>query len=293
MGKQSKPWGAAFGRIQGVYWPQFNYPPRPTASILDAIEKKLEFQFPASYRAFAEEFGLGGKLLDRANVLPLTRPSWVPKSDHASVLDQTRFYRSHRWEDCDWASEHMAQNLHEVIVFATEPGYHDWVFDPTEVTNAKHSEYRIYDVDHYDDYTGGVTLIATSFDEWLLQIDDCYNFDRDEENTEPEFPPAFKPRSSHARPMTYCRRHLPRVKRAPAELNVSLWLAWNNNTPRDLALSIRDRGQTDAFPILADALQEAGCDNADLLDSCRTGDPDIDGVWVLQVLLGRAAKKPR
>ncbi|MCI0704409.1 MAG: hypothetical protein L0241_25405 [Planctomycetia bacterium] len=39
-------------------------------------------------------------------------------------------------------------------------------------------------------------------------------------------------------------------------------------------------------PILADALEEAGCTNTDLLDSCRTGDPDIDGVWVLRVLFG-------
>lgn len=58
---------------------------------------------------------------------------------------------------------------------------------------------------------------------------------------------------------------------------------------RNLALAIREKGQTDAFPILADALEEAGCDNQDMLDSCRRGDPDIDGVWVLQVLLG---KKP-
>ena len=69
---------------------------------------------------------------------------------------------------------------------------------------------------------------------------------------------------------------------------MKLWLASNNNTARDLALSIRDHGQTGAFPILADALQEAGCTNADMLDSCRTGDPDIDGVWVLRVLLGDA-----
>jgi hypothetical protein len=69
---------------------------------------------------------------------------------------------------------------------------------------------------------------------------------------------------------------------------VKLWLAWNNHAARDLALAIRDHGRTDAFPILADALQEAGCTNADLLDSCRTGDPDIDGVWVLRVLLGES-----
>ena len=52
----------------------------------------------------------------------------------------------------------------------------------------------------------------------------------------------------------------------------------------DLARSVRD-GRTEAFPVLADALEEAGCKHADLLDACRTGDPDIDGVWVLRVLL--------
>jgi hypothetical protein len=78
-----------------------------------------------------------------------------------------------------------------------------------------------------------------------------------------------------------------RVRKKSPNRDVDLWLAFNNNTARDLALAIRDHGRTDAFPILADALQEAGCTNADLLDSCRTGDPDIDGKWVLQVLLGK------
>ena len=77
-------------------------------------------------------------------------------------------------------------------------------------------------------------------------------------------------------------------KRRPTKKNVNLWLAWNNHTARDLALSIRDHGRTDAFPILADALQEAGCTNTDLLDSCRSGDPDIDGAWALRVLLGES-----
>jgi hypothetical protein len=75
--------------------------------------------------------------------------------------------------------------------------------------------------------------------------------------------------------------------RQPADAgSVSLWLAANNSTARDLALSIRDEGRANAFPILADALQDAGCAHPDLLDACRTGDPDIDGRWVLQVLLG-------
>ncbi|MBN9122502.1 MAG: SMI1/KNR4 family protein [Planctomycetes bacterium] len=294
MGEQKKHWDATFGRVQGVYWPQFNYPPKSTAADLDIIEKKLEFHFPASYRAFAEAFGLGGEFLDRVKFLPLirsTRTSAPPGT--GSVLEDTRFYRAHTWEfeEVDWPAERALRDLRRAVVFATEPGYHEWVFDPFELTNAKRGECRIYGVDRFtDDAVTRVTVAAASFDEWLLRIDDDYNFDRDEERTEPEFPPVFKPPSAHPRPITYCRYHLPQSKSKPTVEGVALWLAWNNHTVRDLALSIRDRGQTDAFPILADALQEAGCDNADLLDSCRTGDPDIDGQWALQVLLGRAAK---
>src|SRR5262249_48186989 len=50
----------------------------------------------------------------------------------------------------------------------------------------------------------------------------------------------------------------PAKNRPPKEL-VRQWLAWNNGTIRNLALSIRDGGQADLFPILADALEEAGC----------------------------------
>jgi hypothetical protein len=82
-----------------------------------------------------------------------------------------------------------------------------------------------------------------------------------------------------------------RAKKRPRRSDLVDWLAWSSNTARDLAVSIRDRGQTDAFPILADALEEAGCTNRDLLDSCRHGDPDIDGAWALAVLLGNTTKK--
>src|SRR5688572_8198397 len=44
-----------------------------------------------------------------------------------------------------------------------------------------------------------------------------------------------------------------------------------------------------ASDLLSRHFIEAGCSNADLLDSCRTGDPDIDGKWVLQVLLGKVS----
>jgi len=43
-----------------------------------------------------------------------------------------------------------------------------------------------------------------------------------------------------------------------------------------------------AMPILADALQDAGCDNADILDHCRdTALTHVRGCWVVDLVLGR------
>jgi hypothetical protein len=43
-----------------------------------------------------------------------------------------------------------------------------------------------------------------------------------------------------------------------------------------------------AMPILADALQDAGCDNTDILSHCRVeGWEHVRGCWVIDLLLGR------
>lgn len=63
--------------------------------------------------------------------------------------------------------------------------------------------------------------------------------------------------------------------------------SWLTSTVVILARQMYDSRDFGPMPVLADALEEAGCANADLLDACRTGDPDIDGTWVLQVLLGK------
>jgi hypothetical protein len=43
------------------------------------------------------------------------------------------------------------------------------------------------------------------------------------------------------------------------------WLAWNGNTVKKLADSIYEERAFDCLPILADALEEAGCNDADIL----------------------------
>jgi hypothetical protein len=42
------------------------------------------------------------------------------------------------------------------------------------------------------------------------------------------------------------------------------------------------------MPILADALQDAGCDNEDILNHCRQPGEHVRGCFVVDLLLGKA-----
>jgi hypothetical protein len=65
------------------------------------------------------------------------------------------------------------------------------------------------------------------------------------------------------------------------------WLTWNGGTVRKLAQSIYDERQFSDMPILADALEEAGCDNAEVLQHLRSPGPHVRGCHVLDLILGR------
>jgi len=66
------------------------------------------------------------------------------------------------------------------------------------------------------------------------------------------------------------------------------WLAWNNGTVVNLAQAIYDDRAFDRMPILADALEDAGCSNADILEHCRNGGEHVRGCWVVDLLLAKA-----
>jgi hypothetical protein len=66
------------------------------------------------------------------------------------------------------------------------------------------------------------------------------------------------------------------------------WLAWNDGTVRRIAQAIYDERAFDRMPILADALEDAGCDNADILNHCRNGGEHVRGCWVVDLVLGRS-----
>jgi hypothetical protein len=54
-----------------------------------------------------------------------------------------------------------------------------------------------------------------------------------------------------------------------------------------LAHDIYENRTFDRMPLLADALQESGCNNADILDHFRSDGPHVRGCWVVDLVLGK------
>jgi protein phosphatase len=63
------------------------------------------------------------------------------------------------------------------------------------------------------------------------------------------------------------------------------WLAWNDGTVAHLARTIHEENVFDGMPVLADALEDAGCTETALLEHCRAGGPHARGCWVVNLLL--------
>jgi hypothetical protein len=64
-------------------------------------------------------------------------------------------------------------------------------------------------------------------------------------------------------------------------------LAWNGGIIPNLAQVVYDEYHFEDLPILADALEEAGCTDADLLAHCRQPGTHARGCWVIDILLGK------
>jgi hypothetical protein len=64
--------------------------------------------------------------------------------------------------------------------------------------------------------------------------------------------------------------------------------SWLTSDVLALARGIYAEKAFDRMPILADALQDAGCDNAEVLNHCRDANQvHVRGCWVLDLLLGK------
>ena len=70
-------------------------------------------------------------------------------------------------------------------------------------------------------------------------------------------------------------RNLPKLKKR-----------WRTDTTTAIARQMYDSRDFGPMPILADALQDAGCDNGDILAHCRSDGPHVRGCWAVDLVLG-------
>jgi two-component system, NtrC family, response regulator HydG len=62
--------------------------------------------------------------------------------------------------------------------------------------------------------------------------------------------------------------------------------AWRTPEVLLLARSLSEERRFEDLPVLGDALEEAGCIDADILSHCRGQGPHVQGCWVLEAVLG-------
>jgi hypothetical protein len=65
------------------------------------------------------------------------------------------------------------------------------------------------------------------------------------------------------------------------------WLSWNTGIIAKLAQAIYNKRAFDRMPILAAALEKAGCTDQDILGHCRSGGEHCRGCWVVDLVLGK------
>jgi hypothetical protein len=266
--KKQQPWDAVFERIRVRSNPGDLYVRLPTDAELDALESEIGSRLPGSYRVFMKRFG-PGELYGEIRFSQITP---VRKGLH-TVGQRTLELRDLHQNDRLYRTAPNAQWLSSLVYFGSSYHGDEYSWDPAEVTRSDPHECRIYQLRRMqEDHPIAAGGSFAKFAEWVVA--DTHRW-LDQESI------------ALMGPGIRFDRLYQRAKKAPLKRDVKRWLAWNGGTVLALARSIQDGGQLDALPVLADALEEAGCSNADMLDSCRKGIPDVDGKWVVQVLLGK------
>jgi hypothetical protein len=64
-------------------------------------------------------------------------------------------------------------------------------------------------------------------------------------------------------------------------------LTWHDGLLVSMARQMYESRDFTDMPVLADALEEAGCTDADILAHCRQSSEHVRGCWVVDLLLGK------
>ena len=86
----------------------------------------------------------------------------------------------------------------------------------------------------------------------------------------------------------HCHQNHSTAKRGPSFCWSRTFRAeWRTGTAVALANEMYETRDFGAMPILADALQDAGCDSEDVLNHCRHPGTHVRGCWVVDLVLGK------
>lgn len=69
------------------------------------------------------------------------------------------------------------------------------------------------------------------------------------------------------------------------------WLTWQDGTVIKLAQGIYEERAFDCMPVLADALEEAGCTEGEVLAHCRQPGTHVRGCWGVDLLLAKGGAR--
>jgi hypothetical protein len=64
--------------------------------------------------------------------------------------------------------------------------------------------------------------------------------------------------------------------------------SWRTSTTVAISKTMYESRDFAAVPILADALEDAGCSHTDILDHCRGDGPHVRGCWVVDLVLDKS-----
>jgi hypothetical protein len=68
--------------------------------------------------------------------------------------------------------------------------------------------------------------------------------------------------------------------------------SWRTSTVLALARQMYEFRDFSAMPILADAIQDAGCNSDNILEHCRSPGPHVRGCWVVDLVLNKGCSDP-
>jgi hypothetical protein len=260
--------------------------------MLDAFEARAGVKLPPSYRDFVQLFGPG----QLAGWFTIAAPLGAARQEAEHL----------KWADLEWwrdywqglATEHRPwvdpAKMRRLVFFSEEESGPWFAWDPQDQTPGQPGEYRVHLRERIEVDT---EVVADSFEEFVTGF--CFSETPVVDPEDPEsraHPHYFQPTELRTKakeggrdwPETNCQRARDRVP-PPAEAPAidPTWLRANDRAILRLAHRIHEQDSFNDTPILADALEDAGCTNEALLSHLRCDGWHLRNCWALKEIFDR------